>query len=158
MTESAKAKDNPGVIAPPPLIYLGFLALGFGLDHFWPAAVLPDRARYFAGAALIALAAAVVVPAIRQFHKAGTNVPPHRPTLTLISAGPYRYSRNPMYIALSLLYAGIGVAADNLWVLVLLVPILAVVRYGVIAREERYLEGKFGEEFLRYKSKVRRWL
>ncbi len=157
MTESAKTKDNPGVIAPPPLIYLGFLALGFGLDYLWPIAVLPDRVQVFTGAALIVLAAAVVVPAMRQFHKAGTNIQPHRPTLAIISAGPYRYSRNPMYIALSLLYAGIGVAADNLWVVVLLVPLLVVVRYGVIAREERYLEAKFGDAYLRYKAKVRRW-
>ncbi len=156
MTESAK--DNPGVIAPPPLIYLGFLALGFGLDYFWPVAVLPDRVQYFAGAALMVLAAAIVVPAFRQFLKAGTNIPPHQLTLAIVSAGPYRYSRNPMYIALSLLYAGIGVAADNLWVVVLLVPLLAVVRTGVIAREERYLEAKFGEAYLRYKAKVRRWL
>ncbi len=156
MTENAK--DNPGVIAPPPLIYLGFLALGFGLDYFWPIAILPGRVQYFVGAILMVLAAAVVVLAFRQFQKAGTNIPPHQPTLAIVSVGPYRYSRNPMYIALSLLYAGIGVAADNLWVLVLLVPLLAVVRTGVIAREERYLEEKFGEAYLRYKAKVRRWL
>ncbi len=152
------AKDNPGVIAPPPLIYLGFLALGFGLDYFWPVAVLPVRIQYFAGAGLIILATAIVVPAIRQFHKAGTNFKTHQPALSIISVGPYRFSRNPIYIALSLLYAGIGIAADNLWVLVLLVPLLVVVRIGVIAREERYLEGKFGEAFLRYKAEVRRWL
>ena len=156
MTE--RVKDNPGVIAPPPLIYFAFLALGFALDYFWPSAVLPDRAQYFAGAVLIVLATAVVVPAIRQFHKAGTNFKTHQPALAIISAGPYCYSRNPIYIALSLLYAGIGIAADNLWVLVLLVPLLVVVYTGVIAREERYLEAKFGEAYLRYKAKVRRWL
>lgn len=156
MTETAK--DNPGVIAPPPLIYLGFLALGFGLDYFWPIAVLPDRVQYFVGAALMVLATAILVSSFRQFQKAGTNVVPYKPTLAIISAGPYRYSRNPMYLALSLLYAGIGVAADNLWILVLLVPLLVVVGTGVIAREERYLEAKFGEAYLGYKAGVRRWL
>ena len=156
MTE--RVKDNPGVIAPPPLIYLGFLALGYGLDYFWPIAVLPGRVQVPVGVVLMVLAAAVLFWSFRQFQKAGTNVVPYQPTLAIISSGLYRYSRNPMYLALGLFYAGIGIAADNLWVLVLLVPLLVVVYTGVIAREERYLEAKFGEAYLRYKAKVRRWL
>ena len=150
--------DTPGVVAPPPLIYLGFLLLGVALDYAWPIAVIPDGLQYAAGAALMVASGVIAITAIRQFRAAGTSFHPHKPDTALITGGLFRVSRNPLYIGLSLLYAGIGTAADNLWVLALLVPTLAVIRYGVIAREERYLEARFGEDYLRYKASVRRWL
>ena len=76
----------------------------------------------------------------------------------LVTGGIYRHTRNPLYVALALVYAGIAVAADSLWALMFLAPCLGVIRYGVIAREEAYLERKFGEEYRRFKSAVRRWL
>lgn len=151
-------KDIPGVIARPPLIYLGSLGLGFGLDYLWPAPVLPNPVQYVVGASLIALGVIILAIAVRQFRKAGTNVQTWKPTTALVTDGLYRLSRNPIYIALSLIYAGIGIAADNLWALGLLVPVLVVIRYGVIAREERYLERQFGQEYLSYKASGRRWL
>ena len=150
--------DIPGVVARPPLIYLGFLAVGLVLDYVRPAPLIPDIAQYSLGAALIVLGAVILAAAIRQFRRAGTNVPTNRATTALVADGLYRFSRNPIYIALSLVYAGIGIAADSPCVLGLLLPILVIIRYGVIAREERYLERKSGQEYLRYKVSVRRWV
>ncbi len=151
-------KDNPGVIAPPPLIYLGFLVLGGALDFLWPIGLGVGAVGVPAGAALAVLGGAIAFTAVRQFGRAGTNFKPHEPSTAIVTDGLYRHSRNPMYIALALVYAGIAVAADGLWAMALLVPTLVVVRHGVIAREERYLEGKFGDAYRRYKGSVRRWL
>ena len=155
---TTNGKDAPGVVAIPPLIYLAFLAAGILLDYIFPVAVLPDRLQYALGFALIAAAATAMPFVLRQFFRAGTSFDVRKPASVLVTDGPYRYSRNPAYLALTFLYAGIGIAADSLWVLVLLLPILAVMRYGVILPEERYLERKFGEDYLRYKRSVRRWL
>ena len=151
-------KDAPEVIALPPLIYLAFLAAGILLDYIFPVAVLPDRLQYPMGLALIAAAAIAMPFVLHRFRKAGTSFDVRKPTSALVTGGPYRFSRNPGYLSLTLLYAGIGVAADSLWIVGLLVPVLAVMHCGVILREERYLERKFGEDYLRYKRSVRRWL
>ncbi len=150
-------KDTAGVIAPPPVIYLAFLLAGFGADRLWPVAVLPQGPRY-AAAAVIALSLALAISAFGQFRRHKTSFKPHEPSTALITAGPYRYSRNPMYLALALVYAGIGIAADGPWTLALLVPLMVVMHYGVIIREERYLERKFADAYRRYKATTRRWL
>ena len=150
-------KDTAGVIAPPPLIYFAFLLIGLGADRLWPVAVLPQGPRY-AAAAVIALSLALVISAFGQFRRHKTSFKPHEPSTALITEGPYRYSRNPMYLALSLLYAGLSIATDSPWTLALLAPLLVVMHYGVIIREERYLERKFGDDYRRYKATVRRWL
>ena len=151
-------KDTAGVIAPPPLIYLAFGLIGFGADALWPAAVLPQGPQYAAGTGAIVLGLALGFAAVHQFRRHNTSFKPHEPSTALITGGPYRYSRNPIYLALSLLYAGIGIAADSPWVVALLVPLLVVLHYGVIIREERYLERKFGDDYRRYKATGRRWL
>ncbi len=154
---SEGAKDAPGVVAPPPLIYAAGLLLGLALDSIFPIAVLPDTAQFVAGFVLIGAGMLIAASVLRRFKRAGTNIDVHKPTTAIVIEGPFRYSRNPAYVALSLLYAGIGIAADSLWVLGLLIPVLIIMRYGVIQREERYLERKFGEDYLRYKRAVRRW-
>ncbi|MCH8096986.1 MAG: isoprenylcysteine carboxylmethyltransferase family protein [Proteobacteria bacterium] len=151
-------KDTAGVIAPPPVIYLAFLSIGFGADALWPVAVLPQGPRYAAGTAAIALGLALGFAAIHQFRRHDTSFKPHEPSTALIAEGPYRYSRNPIYLALSLVYAGIAIAADGPWTLALLVPLMVVLHYGVIIREERYLERKFADAYRRYKATVRRWV
>lgn len=113
---------------------------------------------YLGGGALIALGGALLVWSMKSFRNAGTAVPIGRPTTVIVSSGPYRYSRNPIYIGLTAIYLGIGIAADSQWVLALTVPMLAIVRFGVIAREEAYLEKKFGQTYLAYKDRVRRWV
>ncbi len=151
-------KDTAGVIAPPPVIYAAFLLAGFGADALWPSAVLPQGPRYAAGTAAIALGLVIGFAAVRQFRRHNTSFKPDEPSTALITGGPYRYTRNPIYLALSLLYAGIAIAADGPWTLALLVPLLIVMHYGVIIREERYLERKFADTYRRYKAIVRRWL
>ncbi len=149
--------DAAGVIALPPVVYLAVLGIGIALDLLFPIPLLPDSVQYRAGFAVIAGGGCIMPFVLRQFHWARTNFDPRKATTALITGGPYRFSRNPSYVSLSLLYVGVGIAADSIWILGLLAPTLTVMHYGVICREERYLESKFGEEYLRYKGSVRRW-
>ena len=150
--------DSPGVITIPPLIYLFFLAVGSVFDFLYPVGLLSSPVQYTVGFALIAASAVLLPFVLGRFRASGTNLDVRKPTTAIISDGPYHFSRNPAYLSLSLLYPGIGVAADSVWILGLLLPTLVVMHCGVIAREERYLEAKFGEEYLRYKRSVRRWI
>ncbi len=155
---TATENDCPGVIAKPPLIYLGFLLLGLGLDRLWPVSVLPEAAQSVLGGTLVGLGILVVLTAIRRFKAAGTSFRTHEPATAILKDGLYGASRNPIYLGLTAIYLGIGVIADAGWVAVLLGPLLLVMHFGVITREERYLERKFGDEYLRYKASVRRWI
>jgi protein-S-isoprenylcysteine O-methyltransferase Ste14 len=151
--------DRPNVIAPPPLIYLGFLAIGFVFDHFWPVQFLPDGDwRFYPAAVLIALGGGLIALGLRELKRVGTQVSPHRPTTALATRGVYGYTRNPLYLSLTLIYLGIAAAANALWIFLLAAPLIIVIRLGVIAREERYLETKFGEPYRRYKAHVPRWV
>ena len=151
-------KDTPDVIALPPLIYLAFLLIGLVLGYLWPAGIFPESIRYGAGIAVIVFSGVIVAVSLWGFKKADTSFRADRPSTALITGGLFRFSRNPVYVSMSLLYAGVAVLLDNLWVLLLLVPLHIIMHYGVIVREERYLEGKFGEEYVRYKAAVRRWI
>ena len=150
-------RDAPGVIALPPLIYLAGLAVGFGLEALLPSADLPDPLRWL-GVLLILAGVLLQGSFIRMFRRAGTNVDPTKPTTAIVTEGPYRITRNPGYLGFALVYAGIALLASALWPLLTLVAVLVVVDRGVIAREERYLEAKFGAEYTGYKRRVRRWL
>jgi protein-S-isoprenylcysteine O-methyltransferase Ste14 len=94
----------------------------------------------------------------RTLKRGGTNVNPKQPTLAIVSDGPYRFTRNPLYLALVGLYLGISLAVGTAWPLVFLIPVLLVTHYGIIKREERYLAGKFGEPYVAYMKRVRRWI
>ena len=148
----------PGVIALPPLVYVPFLAMGIVLDFLFPVPVLPNRVQYAAGFTVMALSGLIIPFVLLEFRKARTDFNPRKPTTAIITTGPFRFSRNPSYLVLTLLCVGIGIAAGSIWILGLLIPAIVVMHYGVIVREERYLENKFGEEYLRYKRSVRRWL
>ena len=150
--------DTPGVMAPPPLIYLGFLVLGLTLDHFWAIRLLPYRWRIPVAVLSIVAGAALMALGFQEFRRVGTQVSPLRPSTALATGGVYRYTRNPLYISLTLIYLGIAAAANDLWLLLLAIPLLVVIRYGVIEREERYLEAKFGDDYRQYKARVRRWI
>ncbi len=151
-------KDRPDVVARPPLIYLGALAVGTGIDLLWPVALLPEPWPLPAGATLIGLGVIILILGVRGFSRAGTNVPTSLPATALVTGGVHGLSRNPLYVGLSLIYSGIAVMADSAWTLGLLPLVLVFMRYGVIAREEAYLEAKFGGDYRRYKAGVRRWL
>ncbi len=162
MEKSAPARqpgrDAPGVIAPPPIIYALALLLGFALEAVLPSPELGGALRIPLGAVLLALGLGLAAAFFSAFRHAGTPVDVRRATTTLVTSGPYRLSRNPGYLSLALLYAAIAILADAPWALAALAPALIVVDRGVIAREERYLERKFGEQYLRYKATTRRWL
>jgi len=151
-------RDNPGVIARPPLIYLAALALGLGLHAAFGAPALPVTLARIVGGLLIACAVAVALPAFRAMARAGTSFRTERPTTAIVTDGPFDYTRNPIYVALTLLYLGIALLINALWVLLLIAPVLVLMQLGVVAREERYLERKFGDEYVRYKARVRPWL
>jgi len=155
---NASERDAPKVITIPPLVYVPFLAMGIVLDFLFPLPLLPNRVQYLVGFAVMAVSGLIISFVLLEFRKARTDFNPRKPTTTIITTGPFRFSRNPSYLVLTLLCVGIGIAADSIWILGLLIPAIVVMHYGVIAREERYLENKFGEEYLRYKRSVRRWL
>ena len=153
-----KISDTPGVLAPPPLIYAGALAAGLLADALYPAAFLPGAVAWGLGWPLIGAGVILGFLGDRAMRNANTNVSPYRPTTRLVTEGPYRLTRNPLYLSVTLVYGGIAVLANALWAILLLPIVLTVMRYGVIEREERYLERKFGGEYLKYKARVRRWI
>jgi protein-S-isoprenylcysteine O-methyltransferase Ste14 len=110
------------------------------------------------GGAVFAIALALAAWAITSITRAGSNVPTNMPTTTIVDTGPYRFTRNPIYLGMFLGLVGLAIAFDSLWLLVALVPFAPVIRYGVVAREEAYLKRKFGHAYHRYRSRVRRWL
>ena len=114
--------------------------------------------RAWIGGGVFAVGFALAIWAIVTIRKAGTQVETNKPTTTIVANGPYRLTRNPIYIGMFLGQTGLAIAFDNLWVLAMLAPFYLVIRYGVIAREESYLDRKFGAVYLGYKSRVRRWL
>ena len=148
-----------GPFGRPPLLYLGCLAAGFTLDRLQPLPLaFPDLIAWNAGAALIVIGGLIFAAAVRNFSRADTPVPSNQPVRALVTTGIHGWSRNPIYVGMCLVYAGIGLAARSPWVLVLLFPLLIVLRYGVVAREEKYLEHRFGDAYREYKARVRRWL
>lgn len=151
-------RDNAGVVAPPPLIYLGPLVLGLLLNRRFPAPFLPLRMARVLGRALLGGGVLLNVWFFRSLTRAGTPVNPEKPVSRLVTDGPFRYTRNPGYLSLAILYTGIASLANALWAILLLPAALLVIQRGVIEREERYLERKFGEEYLHYKARVRRWI
>jgi protein-S-isoprenylcysteine O-methyltransferase Ste14 len=156
----SSAPDVAGVIALPPLIFLGFLAVATVLEAVLPLSVLlaHSLARYLVGTVLAAGGFVMIAIGSRRFAAAGTNIPPTLPTTALVVDGIYRRTRNPLYLGTTLIYLGLGVAAGSLWAIGLVVPLLWVINVGVIKREERYLERKFGDAYRAYKARVRRWI
>src|SRR5262247_2351523 len=124
----------------------------------WGLAVIAGLALNWLAAMVFVLALALFAWAIVTITRAGSNVPTNLPTTTIVESGPYRFTRNPIYLAMFLGLVGLAIAFDNLWLLMMLVPFALVIRYGVVAREEAYLERKFGDVYRGYRSRVRRWL
>ena len=147
---------NPGAIRPP-FVYLGSILLGVMLQLAVPAPFVARAFNVALGASLVGIAMALFVSSAGKFRAAGTAVPANKPTTAIVRTGPYRFSRNPIYLAFSLLQLGIAIWVNSLWLLATLAVALALI-HVVIAREERYLERKFGTEYLAYKAAVRRWL
>ncbi|HEX6583088.1 MAG TPA: isoprenylcysteine carboxylmethyltransferase family protein [Thermoleophilaceae bacterium] len=158
MESASPAPDSAGVTVPPPLVYLGGLAVGFALEALLPGSSLPGVVQWVLGGGLLVAGLALLASFNTTFHRKGTAVEPWKPTTAIVTTGPYRFTRNPAYVGMALVYVGIAVLSQALWVLVPLPVVLLIIDRTVIAREERYLERKFGREYLDYKGSVRRWL
>jgi protein-S-isoprenylcysteine O-methyltransferase Ste14 len=158
MTMAAEP-DSAGVRFPPPFVYLGALLLGLAAERFVTLRSFGiDRLFLVATGGLVFVAgAAMMLAAAGLFRRLGTNVPPSQPTKRIVTTGPYRWTRNPMYLGMALVYAGLAIGFDWPIAFALLPLVLTTIQTQVIAREERYLEAKFGDEYLRYKAEVRRW-
>jgi len=151
--------DNPGVIAPPPLIYAGALAASLLANRrFRPPFLLPRRLSRTLGPLLFTGGFLIGLLGFLEMRRVQTNANPRKPATTVVTEGPYRFTRNPMYVGFTLQYIGISAFASALLPILLLPAVFAVMRRGVIEREERYMEGKFGDEYLQYKGRVRRWI
>ena len=152
------ADTAQGQIRPPLAWGLAVIA-GLAFNWLVPLPFLPaDLPAGWLGAMVFVLALALVAWAIVTITRAGSNVPTNLPTTTIVKSGPYRFTRNPIYLGMFLGLIGLAIAFDNLWLLMMLVPFALVIRYGVVAREEAYLERKFGDVYRGYGSRVRRWL
>ena len=151
--------DTAQVIIRPPLAWGLAVIAGLALNWFVPLPFLPtDLPAGWLGAMVFVLALALVAWAIVTITKGGSNVPTNLPTTTIVEGGPYRFTRNPIYLGMFLGLIGLAIAFDNLWLPIMLVPFAFVIRYAVVAREETYLERKFGDVYRNYRSRVRRWL
>lgn len=154
----ASGGDQAGIRIPPPLIYVAGLLGGVALEAAVPIAGLSLGLAVASGIIGVAFWLAFDGSAMLLFQRARTSVVPMKPTTALVTSGPYRVTRNPMYVGMSFLYVGLALALGLIWALVLLPAVLLIVDRMVIAREERYLEAKFGDQYREYKSRVRRWL
>jgi protein-S-isoprenylcysteine O-methyltransferase Ste14 len=148
---------NLGLVRPP-FVYLASIALGLVIHCAWPARFVPPSVSTPLGAILTLLAVGLFVAAVRTLRAAGTPVPGNRPTTAIVRAGPYRFSRNPIYLAFSLFHLGLSVALNSLGLLLALIPAVSLMALVVIPREERYLEARFPIEYSSYKAAVHRWL
>jgi protein-S-isoprenylcysteine O-methyltransferase Ste14 len=157
----AHDSGTAGVIARPPLLFLGALLLGFLLDRLLRLPIRIPRSgsgHWIVGGAMILIGLGLAASGMRNFSEAGTPVRSIRPTRTLVTTGIHGWIRNPIYLGMFLVYGGIGVAARSPWMLILVLPLAITIRYGVVAREEAYLERRFAGAYREYKARVRRWL
>jgi len=151
--------DTANVIIRPPIAWALAVLAALALQWLMPLPFMPAAAPAgWVGGAVFAIALALAAWAIATLTRAGSNVPTSMPTTTIVDAGPYRFTRNPIYLGMIVGLIGLAIAFDSLWLLVALMPFALVIRYGVVAREEAYLERKFGDAYRRYRSRVRRWL
>ena len=149
--------DSPNVLILPPLLYLLGFAVGFILHVFAPRSIVARPLAYVLATPLLVAGIGLGMWARLHLKRRGTPVDPRRPTTALVTDGPFRYSRNPLYLRVTLLYLSFAFFVNDVWLLAVLPVVLIVLQVGVISREERYLEAKFGDEYRAYKASVGRW-
>jgi protein-S-isoprenylcysteine O-methyltransferase Ste14 len=150
--------DTAHVLILPPLLYGASFVIGLLLHWGFPVHILPTILARGIGVVCVLVSFPLALMTFHVLSRAHTPVDPMQPTTALVTEGPFRYSRNPIYVALTLLYVGVALLINALWILLLVVPAVLVLRYGVIAREEAYLTQKFGDAYRQYTTQVRRWL
>lgn len=154
-------QKSPGVHFPPPVLYVIGFSLGIVLNNVWPLSLFPNGRPTLLlvfGWLLLSLGWIVVTIALLLFFRHRTGIYPNQPARLIIENGPYRYSRNPMYVALTMMYLGLSCISNVLWPLLLLPIVLIILQVAVIKREEVYLQEAFGEKYTNYCQRVRRWL
>jgi protein-S-isoprenylcysteine O-methyltransferase Ste14 len=157
-TAATAGPDRPGVIAMPPLLYGGAFVVVVAARLVSPMPITTWAIALPTGLALSVAAIAIARWGRKTMQAAGTNINPGLPATTVVRSGPFRYSRNPLYVALTLLYLGLTLAVNTWWGLVVLIPLLVTMHVGVVVREERYLDRKFGDSYRQYCSSVRRYV
>jgi protein-S-isoprenylcysteine O-methyltransferase Ste14 len=145
-------------VARPPLVYGAAIVAGLLLELGWPLPFLSRPLAALFGSFLVVVAVLVFVSSTRKFQAAGTPVPGNKPTTAIVRTGPYRFSRNPIYLAFSIFHLGVASWVNSAWLIGTLMAAVAVMAFVVIPREEQYLERRFGADYLDYKRSVRRWL
>ncbi len=150
--------DVPNVKIIPPLVYLAGIVIGMVASIWIPTKIIPSSLAWTLRGVLIICGAVLSGSAILKFKGVGTTVRPDRAASTLVVVGPYRITRNPMYLGLALVYVGIAIAVQSVWALILLPVVLAIIQRRAIEPEEAFLERRFGTSYIRYKENVRRWI
>lgn len=150
--------ENAGVIARPPVLYATAFVLGMLVEWLAPTSFVPGLTGPALGLVFVLGGFGLMAAAMRYFRLAGTPIETYLPSTELVTAGPYQLSRNPIYVALTLIYAGLAFTVDSLWPLAVLPLLLVVMHFGVVRREEAYLEHKFGDAYRAYRARVRRWV
>ncbi len=152
--------DHANVLVPPPVLWIVLVAIGYGIDRWLlPLPFLPSAfPAVWVGVAIWLAGFSLAAIAIAQFRRAGTDVRTETPTDKIVDTGVFARSRNPIYVGAHIGIVGVAIALNSLWVVATLFPFYLVIRYGVVAREEAYLERKFGQAYLDYKARVRRWI
>ncbi len=158
MPDLVRDADRPDILVFPPILLGGTMLLGFVLDSLHPVPLLPPVAAPILGVTLFVLSGALAYSAQRVLRRAGTNVSPNQPTLALVTDGPYRRTRNPLYLAGLGVCLGVACLVNGMAPFLLLGPLAALLDWGIVRREERYLSAKFGETYRTYQKQVRRWL
>jgi protein-S-isoprenylcysteine O-methyltransferase Ste14 len=156
-----RTKDYADVVIKPPLLFGGALALGYVLSRYFPLGpglASPNALALTVGLVFIAAGFALAIRSVQMFRRAGTHVVPGEPATALVTAGPYCFTRNPVYIGFVLVYFGLSIVLTSVWVLLLLAPVLVILQRGVVKPEEAYLERKFGDAYRAYEARVPRWL
>jgi protein-S-isoprenylcysteine O-methyltransferase Ste14 len=150
--------DHPQVVVIPPVIYAGAFGLGLIVEGLVRTDVPGSTLRFGLGGVLLLIGIALMGSGLRAFRAAGTHVEPYLPTTALVTTGPYRFTRNPIYLGMTAAYLGAGLLSDSVWILLLAIPVLALIHVGVVLREEAYLAVKFGDRYREYVGTVRRWV
>ena len=154
----APEHDRPRIVAMPPLIFVACLVVGLGLHWLCPVSLLYRLPLRVLGGSLLGVAAALSISASAVMRKAGTNIRPDKPSTTVVTAGPFGFTRNPMYLSLCLLNTGIALLVGGLFPLLMTLVLAVILHSGVILREEQYLAKKFGADYDTYRRRVRRWI
>ncbi|WP_126455807.1 methyltransferase family protein [Sulfuriflexus mobilis] len=151
-------KNGASVKLPPPVVFILFILIAYGIHYYFLAVEISSMSfLFYIGSFFVTLGLTTLLVATVSFKRAQTNIKPWKPTTKIISTGIFSYSRNPIYLAFCIVTIGIGLIVNNLWITLSFIPSISVIYFTAIKKEESYLEKKFGQDYLAYKEKVRRW-